>query len=74
MKSCTEPAVPMFNRFGLFAIILLLGACGNTARAPGNVYDGGYYNFGNCSDSGRVGYARDYSYGERYLSGQNRAC
>ena len=66
--------MPLFTRLGLFALMLLLGACGNSVRPAANAYDPGYYNMGNCFDNGRVGYARDYSYGDRYLSGQNRAC
>ena len=66
--------MPLFTRFALFALALLLGACGNTAPPAANAYGPGFYNMGNCFDNGRVGYARDYSYGDRYLSGQNRAC
>lgn len=74
VKSCTDTPMPSFTRFAVFALVLLLGACGDTARPSGNSLDRGYYNMGNCFDNGRVGYARDYSYGDRYLSGQNRAC
>jgi hypothetical protein len=31
-------------------------------------------NTGNCFSNGRVGYSRDYSYGDRYVTGQNRSC
>ena len=74
VKSCADPAKPLFARLAVFALALVLGACGNTSRPAGSAYDTGYYNLGNCFDNGRVGYARDYSYGEGYLSGQNRAC
>ncbi len=73
-KSFTDPEIPLSTRFAAFALVLLLGACGNSASPAANAGDSGYYNIGNCFDNGRVGYARDYSYGERYLSGQNRAC
>ena len=37
--------------------------------------DSSYYsNTGNCFSNGRVGYSRDYSYGGRYVTGQNRSC
>jgi hypothetical protein len=66
--------MPLSGRLGVFALALFLGACGNSAAPAANAGDSGYYNMGNCFDNGRVGYARDYSYGDRYLSGQNRAC
>lgn len=74
VKYCTDTVMPLFTRFALFTLVLSLGACGNMAPPAGNSSDPGYYNMGNCFDNGRVGYARDYSYGDRYLSGQNRAC
>ena len=76
-KFCIEHGMPRcLAASPLFAVVLLLGACGNgsTAAPAANAYDPGYYSTGNCFDSGRVGYARDYSYGDRYLSGQNRSC
>ena len=61
---------------GALLIVLALAGCnagsGSTASPPS--YGTGYYNTGNCFDSGRTGYARDYSYGDRYLTGQSRSC
>jgi hypothetical protein len=67
-------AIPLFARLAMFSLPLLLVACANTAPQAGNGHDAGYYNMGNCFDNGQAGYARDYSYGDRYLSGQSRAC
>ena len=61
---------------GALLIVLALAGCnagsGNTT-SPSS-FDTGYYNTGNCFDNGRTGYARDYSYGDRYLTGQSRSC
>ena len=61
---------------GALLIILSLAGCnaGSGGAARPSSYDTGYYNTGNCFDNGRTGYARDYSYGDRYLTGQSRSC
>ena len=60
---------------GALLIVLALAGCnaGGGTASPSS-YDTGYYNTGNCFDNGRTGYARDYSYGDRYLTGQSRSC
>src|SRR5580698_1366041 len=62
-KSCIERGMKCrWAAPSLFAVALLLGACGNgNALTPAaNADDPGYYTTGNCFDSGRVGYSRDY--------------
>ncbi len=62
---------------GLAAAIALagmLGGCLTTDQNSRMSDPSQYTNTGNCFDNGRAGYSRDYSYGGRYVTGQNRSC
>jgi hypothetical protein len=73
-----ETIDPMRVRTTILGLLLLTGmlaGCaapnggGSSARPDYN------YNIGSCYSSGLgPGYSRDFSYGDRYVSGQNRQC
>lgn len=62
----------------ILSLLLACSIAGCAApKAGGMTSAGGQYNYasGACYDPGMgTGYARDYSYGDRYLSGHNRQC
>ena len=64
---------------GIPGLLLLLGiVAGCTASEGGGEVSGQpdyYRNLGSCNNSGLgAGYSRDYSYGDRYATGQTRRC
>ncbi len=61
----------------ILSLLLLAGVLGGCSAPNGGGpnTEPGYYNPGSCNNSGLgPGYARDYSYGDRYAQGQNRQC
>jgi hypothetical protein len=60
-------------------LLLLAGGIAGCAGRSGSAGDGStaQYNYaaGSCYNAGQgPGYARDYSYGDRYAMGHNRQC
>jgi hypothetical protein len=61
----------------ILGLLLLAGAIAGCSAPPGGgaAQQDYNYNLGSCYNSGLgPGYSRDFSYGDRYVSGQNRQC
>lgn len=66
---------PRTRILSLLLLAATMAGCNGPNDGGSNAQPGYNYNVGSCNGSGLgTGYSRDYSYGDRYVSGQNRQC